>query len=365
MRRNCRSFPHRLKNFSGIDDALAAVSPQVALMAFNDDQHIDAFRALFRNAPQLQAVLSEKPLTALLSDALEIETELRARYLSMNTVINFSPVFDRLQELLPSFGDVKPIGFDAIWGKNRTGDTRPSIGVPSESVHALSVVSDMFAQGALTLESGAAKSGYLSVKATDVIYDMHAVFRTAEALPMRFHASYVFTEQHRRVTAWYEAADKSLLAVELDFDVKHEGKNADRLRIHKIDAATGARTCVVDEHPAVIVNGAADAGLKNDRITAFISLSLQDYLTPAEKRDPALGLRLSNLDAALQVQGEVEQINRDNKRLKTVAQDADPKQLVPPALAALETLSPEGILERVSALRPARAKSAPQKALKP
>lgn len=345
-------LPAQVKKFSDIDAALADGAPQVALMAFNDDQHIDAFRTLFKNAPDLKAVLSEKPLTALLSEAQEIEPELRARYLSMNTVINFSPVFDRLQELLPSFGDVKPIGFDAIWGKNRTGDTRPSIGVPSESVHAMSVVSDMFGQGSLALETGAAKNGYLSVNATDVIYELNAQFRTEQGLPMRFNASYVFPEQHRRVTAWYEAPDKSLLAVELDFDVKHEGKNADRLRIHKVDAATGARVALVDEYPAAIVNGAADAGLKNDRITAFISLSMIDYMTPADKRDPALGLRLSNLDAAVQIQGEVEQINRDNPRLKTLEQDADPKSLTPPKFGALETLAPAEVLARVKALRP-------------
>ncbi len=113
------------------------------------------------------------------------------------------------------------------------------------------------------------------------------------------------------------------------------------------------------------MNGAGVARLKNDRITAFISLSMIDYMTPVDKHDPALGLRLSNLDAALQIQGEVEQINRDNPRLKTVEQDADPKSLTPPKFGALETLAPAQVLERVRALRPKSAAPKANKEPKP
>lgn len=346
-------LPPDVARFATLEEALAAQKPDIALMAFNDNQHTQAFKVLFERAPGLKAVLSEKPLTEYLADAYALEPELRKRYLSMNTVINFSPVFDRLAELQPASG-LAPMGFEAVWGKNRTADTRPSIGIPSESVHALSVVSDMFAQGEMRLESGAAKQGDLSVNAKDVIYEMQTVFRGDTGLPMRFHASYVFPEQQRRVTAYYAAPDDKVLAVEMDFDVKVAGVNKDRLRIHSIDAKTGEMTTLLDEYPDKIVNGAEPGVLKNDRITAFNSLSLLDYLTPPEERSAALASRLSNLDAALQVQGEVEQITKDNKRLKVQPQDADPAQLSPSKLPELQDATPADRAGRIAQLQKLR-----------
>lgn len=349
-------LPSDVRTFKTLEEALAMQKPDAALMAFNDDQHIGAFRTLFSECPDLKAVLTEKPLTERLSEAREIEGELRKRYLSMNTVINFSPVFDRLKELMPEmatkYGVLSPLGFEAVWGKNRTADTRPSIGIPSESVHALSVVSDMFAQDGLALESGQAKNGYLSVQATDVVYEMDTVFRAAKTgLPMNFHASYVFNDQNRRVTAYYKTSSGAVLAAELEFDIKHNGKNADSLKFYEIDAATGKAQVLLHEHPDATVTGAEQGLLRNDRITAFISLSLIDFLTPPAKRSPEFAARLSNLDAALQVQGEVEQISADNPRLAVTRTDADPAKLVAPKYSRLSEASPEDVMGRIETLK--------------
>jgi predicted dehydrogenase len=365
-----QKLPADVKAYATLDDALAAQKPDIALMAFNDDQHIDAFRKLFTACPDLQAVLTEKPLTEHLRDAREIEPELRRRYLSMNTVINFSPVFDRLREVLPDvedrLGGLKPIGFEAIWGKDRTADTRPSIGVPSESVHALSVIADMFGHSRLSLETGAAKKGYLSTRATDVIYEVDAQFRSGKTgVPVSFHTSYVFDRQYRKVTAFYTAGNGDVVAAELDFDVKHNGKNADRLRLHRIDRSTGALQTLVDEYPEHIVNGAAPGVLKNDRITAFNSLSLIDFTTPAYKRDPRLAERLSNLDAALEVQAEVEQINARNRLLTITAADADPQNLVKPKYTSLADATPQAVLARIQALEDRQKPPPPRPAWKP
>lgn len=344
------SLPDGVNSFAQLDYALSVCKPDVVLMAFNDDQHIGAFRTIFARCPDVKAILTEKPLTVLLSEAHEIEKELRQRYLSMNTVINFSPVFERLGDVLPS--GLTPIGFEAIWGKNRTTDTRPSIGVPSESVHALSVVSDMFGQRSLMLETGDVKKGYLSTKAQDVVYEMDALFRSAETgLPMRFHASYVFQEQHRTVTAFYAAQDGRTIAAEMDFDIKVGGKNTDRLRLHEIDQQGHLKT-IFEECPEVINNGAPAGVLKNDRIMAFISLSMQDFLTPAQKRQPDLYQKLSNLDAALQAQGEVEQINADNPRLSVSLVDADPANLGTPKYTTLVDATPQQRQDRIAALKP-------------
>lgn len=365
-----KALPARVTSFADMDSALAAQKPDIAVMAFNDDQHISAFRKLFAVCPDLQAVLTEKPLTEHLREARELEPELRKRYLSMNTVVNFSPVFDRLKEIMPSIdaaeGGLKPLGFEAIWGKNRTADSRPSIGVPSESVHALSIISDMFGHARLSLEQGAAKKGYLSEKAVDVIYEIDSTFRSGKTgAPVLFHASYVFDSQHRKVTAYYAAGNGDALAVELDFDVKHNGQNADRLRIHRIDRTTGAIETLVDEHPSQIVNGAAPGLLRADRITAFNSLSMIDFLTPPQKRDPALAARLSNLDAALEVQAEVEQINPQNRLLKVTAVDADPKTLGKPRYASITEADAGAVLARLAALEGLQKPPPPRPAWKP
>ncbi len=363
-------LPPGVKSYADMDDALAACKPDIAVMAFNDDQHISAFRKLFAACPDLQAVLTEKPLTEHLREAREIEPELRKRYLSMNTVINFSPVFDRLKEVMPqieqSQGGLRPLGFEAIWGKNRTADTRPSIGVPSESVHALSVITDMFGHARLSLEAGRAQKGYLSTKATDVIYEIDATFRSGKSgVPVQFHASYVFDAQHRKVTAYFAAGNGSVVAAELDFDVKHNGQNADRLRIHSIDRVTGAVNTLVDEYPDKIVNGAPAGLLRGDRITAFNSLSVIDFLTPAGKRDPALASRLSNLDAALEVQAEVEQINAQNKLLNVRQADADPHNLGEPKYISIADASAPDVIARMGLLESLQKPALPRPAWKP
>jgi len=363
-------LPADVKAYADLDEALAARKPDIALMAFNDDQHIDAFRKLFSACPDLKAVLTEKPLTEHLREAREIEPALRSRYLSMNTVINFSPVFDRLHDVLPEvekqMGGLKPIGFEAIWGKDRTADTRPSIGVPSESVHALSVIADMFGHSRLSLETGAAKKGYLSAKAEDVIYEVDAQFRSGKTgAPVSFHSSYVFDRQYRKVTAFYAAGNGDVVAAELDFDVKHNGRNADRLRLHRINPGTGALQTLVDEYPEHIMNGAAPGMLKNDRITAFNSLSLIDFTTPAYKRDPRLAERLSNLDAALEVQAEVEQINARNRLLAITKADADPENLVKPKYTSLAEAAPDAVLARIHALTDRQKPPPPRPLWKP
>lgn len=349
------ALPEGVKTFAALEDALDAQHPEIALMAFNDNAHRAAFQTLLARAPEVSAILSEKPLTETYAQARELEPELRKRYLSMNTVINFSPVFDRLREYLPALeketGGLKPIGFEAVWGKDRTSDTRPTIGVPSESVHALSVVTDMFHQHSLEIEKASALRGKLTDVAPDVVYEIDATIRCGnEGLPMKFHSSYVFAQQERAVIAYYQAPDKTVFAVDLQFDVTVNGKKTDRLQVHKISPVTGALETILDECPEHIVNGVAPGLLKNDRVTAFNSLSMLDYLTPADLRKPEVSQRLSNLDTALEVQRQIEQISADNPAVSVTVENADPQRLHKPKYASPALASPAERLSRIRAL---------------
>lgn len=325
--------------------------PEIAMLAFNDDQHALALDTLFKMHPDIQAIFSEKPLTETLAEAIAIKDELKKRYLSMNTVINFSPVLNHKTNIdLPP--DAKLIGFEATWGKDRTADTRPSIGVPSESVHAISLITDMFGQKNLRLREGSAVMGDLSVAAKNVIYDLKATFQDDQGgVPVRFETSYVLESQQRRVTAFYEAAG-DVYAAEYSFDTKFEGRNADVYKLYRVDAATGAVETIRTSAPEQIAMGNGQTQLTNDRVTSYNLLSLIDYLGVADAAtEELIAARLISLDAVLDIQAEIEQINAANPALKIVRQDADPAKLRKADYSSLSETSPAEVMQRVAALR--------------
>jgi predicted dehydrogenase len=346
------ALPEEVAKFKTLDAALTAQKPDIVLMAFNDDQHANAFKKLFAVCPEIKAVLSEKPLTETLAEAKEIEPDLRKRYLSMNTVINFSPVFDRIHDIMPAltekYGALDLTGFEGVWGKNRTGDTRPSIGIQSDCVHALSIVTDMFDQDGLVMKSGKGLAGYLSDGAKDVVYEMESVLVSPTTnKKMNFHASYVFAEQERRVTAYYQTKGDNVLAIEMEFDVKVNGENKDSLKLYEIDAKTGGITLLVDEYPDHIINGVEQGLLRNDRVTAFNSLSLLNFLPDVPVLAPDVTKRLGLLDTALEIQAMVEQINADNPVLAVKRVDADKTSLHTPIYPKLAMSDDKGRLARL------------------
>jgi predicted dehydrogenase len=364
------ALPDAVTKFKSLDAALAAQKPDIVLMAFNDDQHAQAFKKLFAVCPDIQAVLSEKPLTETLAEAHEIEPELRKRYLSMNTVINFSPVFDRIHDIMPAltekYGALDLTGFEGVWGKNRTGDSRPSIGIQSDCVHALSIVTDMFNQDGLVMERGKGLAGYLSDGAKDVVYEMESSFVSPTTnKKMNFHASYVFAEQERRVTAYYQTKNNSVLAFEMEFDVKVDGENKDSLKLYEIDVKTGQLTLLVDEYPDHIINGVEQGLLRNDRVTAFNSLSLLDFLPAVSPLAPDITKRLGLLDTALEIQGMVEQINANNPVLAVQRVDVDKTSLHTPIYPKLAMTDDKSRLVRLKNLSHQAPVSAPQAKMKP
>ena len=67
------ALPPGVKSYADIDSALAARKPDIAVMAFNDDQHISAFRKLFAVCPDLQAVLTPAKNHVVTTGATENE----------------------------------------------------------------------------------------------------------------------------------------------------------------------------------------------------------------------------------------------------------------------------------------------------
>jgi predicted dehydrogenase len=350
-----QQLPEQLKGFEDLTAAIDATQPDILVQAFNDEGHLESFKQVFAACPNLKAVLTEKPLTVTLDEAKEIETELRKRYLSMDTIINFSPAFDRVEELKKKYGVSQLLGFEGVWGKNRTVDPRPTIGIPSESVHALSIIADMFGQDDLELTRGEGLAGHLSNSAPDVIYEMNSRFVSRKTgIGMNFHASYALQQQERRVTAYYKSP-KGIIAFEMDFDIKDKDQIKDRLRVYLINPKTGAMKLLNEETPEHILNGAEPGLLRNDKITAFNSLSLLNYIPDGPDLGP-VAARLGTLDRALQVQGIIEQI-KPSANFQVKRQDADPAALHATMYPCLESTTATERLARITGLAAASVKT--------
>ena len=324
----------------------------IAVMAYNDDQHLEAFKSLFKKQPNIKAIFSEKPLTETLSEAEELKPWLEDKYLSINTVINFSPVFDKLASIKEEFGELygelKPFGFEAVWGKNRISDTRPSIGVQSESVHALSVVSDMFGQDELILQEGQGAKGYLSTGAQDVPHEMKASFKSkSTGLKINTHLSYTFDKQERRVTAYFNTEDfLSILAAEMDFDIRDESGIYDTLKIYEINRFTGVARLQEEKKLNEVYTSDKSGVLNNDKVTAFINLSLQDYLNKNSATPELIKNKLGNIDRAMSVQKIIEQIRPEAGHIEYKKKDADPENLITPKYKTIAESNSEEKMER-------------------
>ena len=100
----------------------------IVIMALNDNQHFGALTQLKQRAPGLKALFSEKPLTETVAQSQIIEPWLRPKFVTLNTVINLSPVFREMDALARPGGllhGATPIGFEAVWEKDRTKNAAP------------------------------------------------------------------------------------------------------------------------------------------------------------------------------------------------------------------------------------------------
>lgn len=368
---NLDNIEGNINKYSNTEEALILSKKfDIAIMAFNDDQHLTEFKKLFDLQPNIQAIFSEKPLTETLSEAAELQPLLEDKYLSINTIINFSPVFDELQEatnaLENKYGALTPLGFEGVWGKNRTSDTRPSIGVQSESVHALSVVSDMFAQDDLILAEGRGVKGFLSDGAQDVPHEMEATFISQDTgLKMNTHLSYGFKNQERRVTAYYATEqEQTIVAAEMEFDIRSPEGAFDNLKIFEINNITGDAKLLGSKDLREVYNGAEAGLLSNDKVTAFINLSLTDFLAEnrGETSSPIIKNKLGNIERAMSVQKIIEQVRPEANIINYTQGNVDPENLITPNLKPIDKTNSNDILKRLNSLQSKKAK--PQSAPK-
>ncbi|MFA6279170.1 MAG: Gfo/Idh/MocA family oxidoreductase [Bdellovibrionales bacterium] len=278
-------------------------SPEIIVMAFNDVEHFPAFKNLLETTPSIKAVFSEKPLAATQEQAECLYPFMHDKFVTLDTIINFSPVFDALRQYLPN--DMALTHFDCFWRKDRTKDTRPSTGIVSDIIHPLGIVSEMFKQGAITLMAGTGYQGYLSDGAKDVVYEIDTRWMTDKKIPVTLQTSYAYPKQQREVIAYYKSAAGETCIADLQFDV---ARTTDRL-VFSHYASNGkqlSQTTYTSE-PDDVQTGYQ--GMVGDRVSAFIGWSFRAYLKPD---DQLAAHKISNLESSRLLQNTIEQIRAPN-----------------------------------------------------
>jgi len=235
---------------------------------------------------------------------------LKDRFVSLDTIIHFSPVFDRLREMTEG-RDLTLTKFECTWTKDRTSDPRPTIGIASDIVHPLGVVSEMFRQGSVKLISGTGYQGKLSDSAPNVIFDIDTRWVTSDNLPVILKSSYAAPEQKRQVVVHYKQADGQPLIAALDFDIS-PGTDSLKLFSCKPNGENLVERYSYISKPEDIDTGYPTSILVPDRISAFIGWSARAYLNPS---DLTATSKISNLDAAKHIQDSIGQVNDQNSAL--------------------------------------------------
>ena len=312
--------------YLSLDDALDDLDARgkrldVVVQAFHDKEHFQALAKLQERAPGFKYLFSEKPLTETVEQSEQMKDWLGGKFVSLNTVINFSSVFNGLDKLFRP-GDLldgaTPVGFEATWKKNRTRDERPTIGIRSDIVHPLGIIMEPLGQGMVTLLEGEARRGFLSPGAPDAVYALtDTAWRTEKKLPVRLHADYAAPEQERSVTSWFSKGG-SYFAAHMDFDVKVGGTKTDLLRVIEAPMIGGAPRVVHvyvgdDDH----IDHGMPMGAARGKAQAWLGQSFRTALYP---KGGAPG-QITTLGPSLRLQRVIDSVI-DHPNVRIVEQPA-------------------------------------------
>lgn len=265
----------RTPQYSDIGAALADHNPDILINTTNNQAHIEMIRAL-ELCPAAQAFLTEKPLVNQTSEEAEAEIRLRDHFVSMNMVTNFSAAAAALRTWIAENPQLKLIGIDAVWGKDRRDDLRPTPGIANDIVHPVGLVQSVFGAQDWVLQNVQGLYGTLSTsrdgQSVECAYHFTMDF-TTNAASVRMDTSFAWLDQARRVTGFFQDTDGSYKVAELFLDeanAQGSGKRADFFRIYDVPAdVSDARLSY--ESPLAT----------EDKIARFLQLSIAAYKSGA------------------------------------------------------------------------------------
>lgn len=216
--------PERLHGLDGLPayadlgEALAASHPQVAIVTVNETAHHDILLQLA--ATGVPAVICEKPLTRTLAEAEALAPHFRGRFFSLNLVERFSPVVEAFHAWRREHPSAGPVRIEFSWGKHRIFDPRPSMGVLSELIHPVDLVSHLFGDrlgsGPPRTVGGFELRSDFNAPGSDIADSVHVLLDSG-GVPVVGHASFAWDRRERRVLAYLREGD-DLLRATLTFD---------------------------------------------------------------------------------------------------------------------------------------------------
>lgn len=227
--------------FSTVEEALLVVKPQIIINATNSPAHIEIIRVLGQY-PDVSGFLTEKPLVDQLLEEREAFERLSGHFVSMNMITNFSVAATGLRDWLAQHPQLKLIGLEGVWGKDRRADTRPTPGIASDIIHPIGLMQSVFDAHNWQLQKANGLYGTLSTdrqgQAVECVYHYTTSFMTSVA-PVRMDCSFAWQDQARRVSGFFQDDDGSYKIAELfldEADDRVSGKRTDFFRIYDLSA---------------------------------------------------------------------------------------------------------------------------------
>ncbi|WP_431201383.1 Gfo/Idh/MocA family protein [Bradyrhizobium betae] len=296
-----RAFAHApdVPAFTEVDEAVNAALPDAAIVCVSEESHFDVLRALA--VSPVKVILCEKPLTATLRQAEQLEEVLRGKRLSLNMVERFSPVVPACMRWLAERPDLTVRRVEFFWGKHRIKDARPTIGVCSEVIHPLDLVRLIFPQ-TLTLQAAFGVESDLHVTAAPVLDSVFVMYQ-GRTCPVVGQSSFAWPGRDRRVVA-YVAGKTDLFRITLEFD--HPSWDCDRLEIHAIDETTGI-------YQAVFKLETSTANFPAELRHVYKVGQFLRHSLGASNGEP-LEVPLVDYEEALSLQRVIEQLETETKR---------------------------------------------------
>ena len=321
--------------YTDLDSALAS-DPELVVMAFNDDQHLAAFEKI-KQSSSVRGVFAEKPLCKTRDEAEQLRpyfTGQNAPFLSIHTVINFSDIFDIAEERFGQRLDgYEPILVEASWGKNRTKDTRPTIGVVSDLTHPLSIINDVLGFDKMIWQSGNAKKGHLAEAAGNVVWHYDKQVLSAGDVPVRLESSYGWGAQNRRVKVLFQKDQGNMCAVEYNFDIRAPGvKPYDAATLYDVSGGAVVTLETYNTRNAVNQNKALN----------YMRKSLEGYEAYLTGR--SIPARLTDFEDAMEIHAVTDAISTNSQ---VTIEHVDPENLASAQLTSWAARNSVEVLENI------------------
>jgi len=255
--------------FSDIDDALHQTNPDVIINATNSESHIKIIRALERY-PAVKGFLTEKPLVNTSGEEDEAVKRLSSFFVSMNMITNFSAAALELKEWVRDNPQMKLIGLEGVWGKDRRADKRPTPGIASDIVHPVGLIQSIFNTGSWNLKEAKGLYGHLSTdrsnNALNCVYQYDISFVT-DVAPVRMNCSFAWAAQSRCIRGFFEKPEGGYVIAELFLDERQGGGAAGRgdfIRIYDV-LADVRNVALAYESPQAV----------DDKLSVYLERSLR------------------------------------------------------------------------------------------